>query len=236
MNPNSAFNEVPRDLLDAWDPEGDFTRIHMLNPVIFAALGDVRGQRILDAGCGQGYLCRLLAKKGATMVGLEPSRAMFEFANDREVESPLGIEYVQGDLSRSANLTGPFDAVIANMVLMDIPDWEEAMRTCVGVLRSGGLFVYSVTHPCFEESTESWPEKGFVAVEEYLAEYETPMHYGLNYHRTLSAYINETISLGCTLKELVEPGIEEEIANSEDRAAKRLVHVPSCLVVVAEKV
>lgn len=56
MNPNSAFNEVPRDLLDAWDPEGDFTRIHMLNPVIFAALGDVRGQRILDAGCGQGSM------------------------------------------------------------------------------------------------------------------------------------------------------------------------------------
>jgi len=53
------------DHIDDFGDEGDFARQHLLNPVIFALLGPVDGKRVLDAGCGQGYLSRLLAKQGA---------------------------------------------------------------------------------------------------------------------------------------------------------------------------
>src|SRR5579875_512278 len=58
------------DHLDDFGEEGDFTRQHLLNPAIFALLGLVDGRTILDAGCGQGYLCRLLAKRGARITGV----------------------------------------------------------------------------------------------------------------------------------------------------------------------
>jgi hypothetical protein len=42
----------PREVLDALEPDGDFSRRHLLNPALLRMLGDVRGLRILDAGCG----------------------------------------------------------------------------------------------------------------------------------------------------------------------------------------
>ena len=68
-----AYAEIPQKFIVGFGDEGDLTRKYLLNPAIFALLGDVRGKIILDAGCGQGYLCRLLAKKGAHVTGIEPS-------------------------------------------------------------------------------------------------------------------------------------------------------------------
>ena len=67
-----AWSKAPRELLENFG-DGDFARIHLLNPSILKLLGDVKGRKILDAGCGQGYLCRILARKGAIMTGIEPS-------------------------------------------------------------------------------------------------------------------------------------------------------------------
>ena len=43
----------------------------ILNPCIETLMGDVQGRRILDAGCGEGYLSRVYEKKGATVVGVD---------------------------------------------------------------------------------------------------------------------------------------------------------------------
>ncbi len=134
------------DHLADFGAEGDFTRQHLLNPAIFALLGPVEGHTILDAGCGQGYLCRLLAKRGALVTGVEPATPWYQAAVERERQEPLGITYLQADLSIMEALR-PFDAVIANMVLMDIPAYEAAIHRCVaslaaGVNSSGGFSIF----------------------------------------------------------------------------------------------
>jgi len=43
-------------------------RRHLLNGVLLRMLGDVNGRRVLDAGCGEGYLSRLLAARGTDLV------------------------------------------------------------------------------------------------------------------------------------------------------------------------
>src|SRR5215471_2322279 len=90
---------MPQELIEGFGDEGDMTHQYLLNPAIFALLGDVRGKTILDAGCGQGYLCRLLAKAGANVTGIEPSEAFYTYALHREQIEQLGIHYVQADLS-----------------------------------------------------------------------------------------------------------------------------------------
>lgn len=75
-----------REVIAAWDeharthapfgPQGDFAREHLLNPAIFELLGPPAGLRILDAGCGGGSLCRLLARAGADATGIEPSASI----------------------------------------------------------------------------------------------------------------------------------------------------------------
>ncbi len=153
------WSNLPRGSIEAFGDEGDFARQHLLNPTIFALLGNVKSKRILDAGCGTGYLSRLLARRGAQVVGLEPATPLIQYAIEHEQSEPLGIEYIQADLTvwRDKNLL--FDAVV-NMVLMDIPDYEAALDTCFVHLRQGGQLVISLTHPCFEESDSEYQAKG----------------------------------------------------------------------------
>src|SRR5712691_6229204 len=60
---------------DTWeagyDERGDPNRKYQSDPVLLVFLGDVAGQRLLDAGSGAGYLSRLLAKRGARTVAVE---------------------------------------------------------------------------------------------------------------------------------------------------------------------
>lgn len=217
--------------------EGDFGRQHLLNPAIFALLGDVADRSVLDAGCGQGYLARMLARRGARATGVEPAEPWLRFARERERDEPCGITYVQADLAAPDlphRLPGPFDAVVANMVLMDIPRFDDAIHNCVAVLRPGGDFVFSLVHPCFEEEGAVWDEQRGVAVREYLCEYAIPQAIGHRIHRPLSAYIDALADAGAVVRRMIEPRLDAHYATLGPPYARN-VHVPSFLIVHAIK-
>lgn len=230
-----AYSGLPGDFYDRVGEDGGFSRRALLNPAIFHLLGDVAGNTVLDAGCGHGYLSRMLAARGASVVGVEPANVPLQFAVGREREKPQGISYLQRDLSRLGDLGTTFDAVVANMVLLDIPDWRSALENCIGVLRPGGLIVYSLHHPCWVPGNfDTWVRRGGVEVTEYLNEYVQGVD-GLppNFHRPLSSYINETIRLGCDLFEVVEPKLAED--DMESPAQAILSRVPNFIVIGARK-
>jgi 2-polyprenyl-3-methyl-5-hydroxy-6-metoxy-1,4-benzoquinol methylase len=228
----NAYAQYPKDRIEGYGDEGDLIHQHLLNPAIFALLGDVRGKTILDAGCGQGYLCRLLAKAGASVTGVEPSEAFYTYAVRREQTEQLGINYLQADLS---TWTPPstFDFVIANMVLMDIPDYEPAFKNCVAALGSTGGLIFSLLHPCFEEAGSAWKEKGYVEVRDYFSERAVKQTYGYFIHRPLSTYLNSVIEAGCRLQRVIEPQLEQTIALAHH--AERYWLVPGYIVIFATR-
>jgi 2-polyprenyl-3-methyl-5-hydroxy-6-metoxy-1,4-benzoquinol methylase len=228
-----AYSEYPQHLIEGFGEEGDLTRKYLLNPAIFALLGDVRDKSILDAGCGQGYLCRLLARKGARVTGVEPSEAFYRYALRREQSEQSGIRYVQADLSTWTPPPNSFDFVIANMVLMDIPDYEPALKNCVAALGSKGGLIFSILHPCFEEAGSTWKEKGYVEVRDYFRERAVKQDYGHFIHRPLSTYLNSVIEAGCVLQRVLEPQLEQAIA--ELHHAQRYWSVPGYIVIFATK-
>ncbi|HZU71854.1 MAG TPA: class I SAM-dependent methyltransferase [Acidimicrobiales bacterium] len=231
-----SFDALSEEAMAAWDPEGDAGRRLLLNPAILRLLGEASGTRILDAGCGQGYLCRLLAARGAEVTGVDPARRLLDYAEGLEARRPLGIRYHQRDLSRLGQIGQPFDSVIANMVFLDIADWRAALASCVGALRRGGLLVISLLHPTWGPgASESWSTRGAVELREYLNDYEIAggVGGGVNYHRPLSAYINEVIALGCALTELVEPALAADEVEEPDQQV--LVHIPNYVVVAARR-
>src|SRR5262245_22478423 len=125
---------TPREALAATAVDGDFAKRHLLNADVVRLLGEVAARRVLDAGCGNGYLSRILASRGAHVVGVEPAQALYEFAVAAEADEPRGIRYVQADVCAMPDLGAPFDAVVASMVLQSVPDWREALRACVSAL------------------------------------------------------------------------------------------------------
>jgi 2-polyprenyl-3-methyl-5-hydroxy-6-metoxy-1,4-benzoquinol methylase len=228
-----AYERVPQQFIEDFGDQGDLTRQYLLNPTLFALLGDVRQLTILDAGCGQGYLARLLAKQGAHVTGIEPADAFFTYALRREQIEPLGIDYLQADLSTWSPIPNSFDVVIANMVLMDIVDYQAALLNCVRALRPTGKLIFSILHPCFEEAGSAWKEKGYVAVRDYFRERAIEQTYGYFIHRPLSSYLNSVVRAGCVIQQVLEPQLEGAIAARYD--AQRYASVPGYLVICATK-
>jgi len=93
----------------------------------------------------------------------------------------------------------------------------------------------SVIHPCFEQLAPSWRDHGEYRVREYFAEYEIPGPYASSFHRSLSAYLNELVRLGCQLREIAEPALDPATAAAAGPSAEAYAHLPNFLVVAARR-
>ena len=225
----ASWSSVSNEVIETFGDQGDFSRQHLLNPAIFSLLGDIEGRTILDAGCGTGYLARLLAQRKAVMFGLEPATPFITYAREREASESQGITYFQADLTTWRDSSKVFDVVIANMVLMDIFNFEDALDTCLLHLRKGGQFIFSISHPCFEASDTEYQESGFITVREYLESYVIEQNFGQRYHRSLSTYFNAVTSRGGIIRTIIEPKLNEAFVqvNSE---RERSIHVPAFII------
>src|SRR5258707_14359713 len=77
--------------------------------------GAVGGLRLLEVGCGQGRVARELARRGATLTGLDISAALLAKARAYEAAQPLGIRYLHADVTAPGGLDGRvFDGVEVN--------------------------------------------------------------------------------------------------------------------------
>lgn len=230
-----GWAKIPQEVIEKWGDSGDFSRKVLLNPAISQLLGEIKGKIILDAGCGEGYLSRLMAKRGAVVTGIEPADNLINFAQERERKEKLGIKFLQEDLSSWKPEPDFFDIIVSNMVFMDIPDYKLAIHNCIVSLKPGGKFIFSISHPCFfEEGSGEWLDKKYVVVKEYFKEFMVKPTYGYSFHRPLGTYLNYVIAEGCLIKKIIEPQLTEKEAH-ENPEYERDLHVPSFLVVLAIK-
>lgn len=121
-----------------------------IDPVIFNLLGSIKNKKILEVGCGNGYLSRLLAKKGAKITGVDLSQKLLDYAIVKEEKNPLGIKYRKCNASDLKGIKNKsFDMVVNNMSLMDVKDTESAIKEASRVLKKNGKLVFSINHPVF---------------------------------------------------------------------------------------
>jgi hypothetical protein len=111
------------------------------------------------------------------------------------------------------------------------PDQSGAARPA---RRPGGLFVFTVNHPCFEQLWSTWRAHGEYRLSEYLAEYEIDGPHGTDFHRPLSTYLNELIGLGCRLRHIAEPGLDPAVAATGPAGIESYTRLPNFLIVSAE--
>lgn len=129
---------------------GDFNHKEIINPVVFSLLWSVKGKKILDLACGQGYFSRILAKKWAKMTGIDNSKDLLSIA--REKSQKLSITYFISDAAKLKDFkSGTFDRVVSNMAFMDIKDIINTIKECSRVLKKDWFLIFSMTNPLFAE-------------------------------------------------------------------------------------
>ncbi|HWD39146.1 MAG TPA: class I SAM-dependent methyltransferase [Fimbriimonas sp.] len=175
----------------------------LLESNLFQVLGDLRGLTVCDLACGQGHLSRRLARGGAKVVGVDISIKLLEIARREEASEPCGIEYVHGDAEDLQKLgVGLFDGVLCNLALMDIDDLAATFQGVAGILRSGGWFVATITHPCYSiPENRRYFHEGF-----WRSDFAGGVRGQVGArHRTLGTYLSALGEAGLLVRKAVEP-------------------------------
>lgn len=146
--PRTLYNEsAERWVRHQADSLSDFTA----RPRIVELCGDIRDARVIDLGCGEGYVSRTLRRQGANVMGIDISEEMIRRARAAEAAEPLGIEYRVGDASQLEIDQRDVDLVVAVFLLnyLELEQTRQAMKTMHDLLRPGGRLVFAVPHPGF---------------------------------------------------------------------------------------
>ncbi len=127
----------------------DVHRERLHGPAFLAACGDVRGLRVLDLGCGEGWCGRELARQGASVAAVDVCETMIAEARTHPSQECLRVEYHVMDAIdvHHHGWPEPFDLVTACMSLHSMPDPAGALRAARRVLAPEGRLVCSVPHP-----------------------------------------------------------------------------------------
>ncbi len=232
----------------------DFYR-ELILPTVLSRLAATKGQRVLDVGCGQGVLGRVLALEGLRSLGVDASPSLIEAAQARAAATVTSTaDYRVGDARDLTAALGDERCDHAAMI-MCLQDLDPIAPVLQGVARHvtpGGRIVAVMTHPCFRiprRSSWGWDEDNgvqFRRLDGYASPMQVPIkiHPGmphdasrtLSFHRPLAAYIAAfgTAGLGViAIDELYSHrrGTIGSRSGAEDRAAKEF---PVFLVITAE--
>jgi 2-polyprenyl-3-methyl-5-hydroxy-6-metoxy-1,4-benzoquinol methylase len=132
MNPSDweRFDAQPKP----WRPYETLVRM----------LGDVRGKRILDAGCGDGWLSIILAKRGALIQGFDISPSAIRYAEERAAAHDVSDRCTFRTASAYELPYGDaeFDGVIGSAILHHLGDKVRFAEELRRVMKPGAVAVF----------------------------------------------------------------------------------------------
>ena len=202
-------------------------------PATLSLLPEVRGLRVLDAGCGPGIYAEILVGMGAEVLALDANPKMVAFAQAR-----LGKRGQVFEASLEAPLTfledKSFDVVVAPLVMDYIRDWRATFGEFQRVLKPGGILVFSMEHPLMKY-IDHQAESDYFQVERVTYTWrgfgdpvEVP-----SYRRSLADIFNPLIENGFTLDTVLEPLPTAEFKTHAPEDYEKLIHEPGFMCVRA---
>ena len=119
---------------------------YFLGPALRKALGDIKGKKLIDLGCGGGHNAHDFATKGAIVTCFDSSKAMLETAQRLYPD----LTCIHGDgASLSKHITFKADIVVASQVFLTIPTRakvKKIFKEVSKVLKKNGVFLFTDVH------------------------------------------------------------------------------------------
>lgn len=196
-------------------------------------LGDVRGARILELGCGGGHNSVALAKKGAHVTGLDFSARQLEYARRLAAAHDASVDFLLADLEQPPRFAKrSFDIALTSFAVEYVQDLAGLCRFIIEILRPGGIFVLCDLHP-FASSANvvgaSLP--GVIESVNYFGNDTVGFQWTVDspsgrcsiplvrYHRTVSGYLQGLLRAGFVIKDVVEPELFRQGSDEARRAS-----------------
>src|SRR5688572_24860907 len=137
-----------------WNPKGKFAVLHVFNPVRLAYIKEqvtarfardpfarrpFEGLRFLDIGCGGGLLTEPMARLGAQITGVDPSKKNIATARVHADEQDIAIDYRATTAEALAEAGETFDVILNMEVIEHVADPQAFVATCAQLLKPNGL-------------------------------------------------------------------------------------------------
>lgn len=130
-----------------WDPTSEFRPLHEINPLRLEwihARVPLTGKRVVDIGCGGGILAESIAKKGATVTGIDLSEKALKVAELHSLESGVAVRYeLIAAEELAAREAGQYDVVTCMEMLEHVPDPSAIVKACATLVKPGGQVFFS---------------------------------------------------------------------------------------------
>ncbi len=110
------------------------------------------GKKVLDIGCGGGYLSEEFAKLGCRVTGLDPSLPTLETARAHAKQERLDIDYMHGSGESLPFADGTFDIVYCCDVLEHVSDLNRVIAETSRVLKPDGIYLFDTIN----RTPQSW--------------------------------------------------------------------------------
>ena len=202
----AEHGEVLGDADLLWCPEG-------LREADARLLGDVRGQDVLEIGCGAAQGARWLVAQGARVTALDVS--MGQLRQSRELDARTGTRVdrlLQADAQALPLADASYDVVVSAFGgIPFVADSAGVMAQCARVLRPGGRLVFSVTHPLRWAFPDDPGPAGLTVRQSYFDRTpyvevdEAGRAVYVEHHRTLGDRIRDLVGAGLVLQDVIEP-------------------------------
>ena len=203
-------------------------------PGTLALLPEVKGKRVLDAGCAAGWYTAWLLDHGAQVTAVDLSPNMVERTHRRVGEL---ARILQADLNLPLDdlADASVDVVLSSLTLHYLKEWTEVLSEFRRILVPGGTLVFSVHHPFMDFTV--FKRENYFLTELLENEWNTTsgpvkVHF---YRRPLSRIVTAVLEAGFLLEKLSEPMPTEEFRAAQPEVYQRLTKRPQFLFLRARK-
>ena len=129
------------------NPQGWMYNEFLEMPAMFELLGNIKGKKILDIGCGTGIYAKKMTQRGAIVKGFDISEQMISIARKENPE----LDLRQGSFY-SIPFKERFDIAIAPLIIDYAKNWGTVFKEVSKVLKKRGYFIFSARNPITEAS------------------------------------------------------------------------------------
>ncbi len=171
-------------------------------------LGNLKGKKVLEIGCGGAQCGIAMAKQGAKVTGIDISEEQLKFAKNLAEKNKVNIKFYQGDIKSLKQIkSNSQDIVFSAFALHYVDNLNKCFKEVYRVLKKKGIFVFSLDHP-FSRTADSETLK---IKESYFKTGKTEIFFSdetkkfVMYNHTISELYDTLINSGFNVERIIEP-------------------------------